>query len=81
MDVVLQDTLHQIFSSLPLRQLLSSPSCLHVFDPNDNQWLRFTLDFLHFAPPTPWPPPSATTSTANCPTCLSPPSHSSSTTL
>lgn len=88
-----EDTLHQIFSSLPLRQimisravckvfnqLLSSPSfldlistrsslhllalrpphhhryhrhvsslsVLHVFDPDQSQWLRFSLDFLPF---------------------------------
>ncbi|KAL5560317.1 hypothetical protein UlMin_036528 [Ulmus minor] len=88
-----QDTLHQIFSSLPLRQImicrsvsklfnqiLTSPlflhlistrsplrllalrpphqhhnprhvspnPFLHVFDPDQNQWLRFNLDFLPF---------------------------------
>ncbi|EXC19911.1 SKP1-interacting partner 15 [Morus notabilis] len=88
-----QDTLHQIFSALPLRQIMicrsvsklfnqlltspcflhlisnrsslrllalrpphhhhnhrhvASPPCLHVFDPDQNQWLRFSLDFLPF---------------------------------
>ncbi|XP_044474414.1 SKP1-interacting partner 15-like [Mangifera indica] len=91
-----QDTLQQIFSSLPLRQIivcrsvcklfnqiltspsfvhhistqkpplsllalrpshhrrhhhhvsLSTHSALHVFDPNQNQWLRFDLGFLPF---------------------------------
>ncbi|ONH89938.1 hypothetical protein PRUPE_8G025000 [Prunus persica] len=98
MDALPQDTLHQIFSSLPLRQVMicrslskffnhlltspsfihlistqspplnllalrpphhhhhrhvSSPPCLHVFDPDDNQWLRFNLDFLPFRSPHP----------------------------
>ncbi|XP_030951542.1 SKP1-interacting partner 15 [Quercus lobata] len=98
-----QDTLHQIFSNLPLRQIIisrsvckffyqiltspcfvdlistqppltllalrpphhhhhhhhhhhrhvSCPHDLHVFDPNDNEWLRFTLDFLPFRAPHP----------------------------
>ncbi|XP_018848675.1 SKP1-interacting partner 15 [Juglans regia] len=93
-----QDTLHQIFSSLPLRQImicrsvcklfhqvltsscfidlissqsplslialrpphhhhhhrhLSYPPSLNVFDPDQNQWLRFTLDFLPFRSPHP----------------------------
>lgn len=94
-----QDTLHQIFSSLPLRQIMicrsvckhfhqiltspcfidlitaqppstllalrpphhhhhhhrhaSSPPSLHVFDPDQDQWLRFTLDFLPFRSPHP----------------------------
>ncbi|PON83070.1 F-box domain containing protein [Trema orientale] len=84
-----QDTLHQIFSGLPLRQIMIcrsvcklfnqvlTSSCftdlistrsslqllalrpphhrhvpshpgLHVFDPDQNQWLRFNLDFLPF---------------------------------
>ncbi|KAM6559819.1 hypothetical protein CsatA_029058 [Cannabis sativa] len=91
-----QDTLHQIFSALPLRQIMicrsvcklfnqvltspcflhlisatsslhllalrpphhhhhhahrvhqSSHPGLHVFDPDQNQWLRFNLDFLPF---------------------------------
>ncbi|KAL0016298.1 hypothetical protein SO802_003367 [Lithocarpus litseifolius] len=98
-----QDTLHQIFSNLPLRQIMisrsvckffyqiltspcfvdlistqppltllalrpphhhhhhhhhhhrhaSCPHDLHVFDPNHNEWLRFTLDFLPFRAPHP----------------------------
>ncbi|XP_059630518.1 SKP1-interacting partner 15 [Cornus florida] len=94
------DTLHQIFSNLPLRQIiicrsvskffnhiLTSPSfinlistrpnlhllalrhpyhhhhhhhrhaspnpTLHVFDPDQNQWLRFPLHFLPFRSPQP----------------------------
>ncbi|KAI4348073.1 hypothetical protein L6164_008834 [Bauhinia variegata] len=92
-----EDTLHHIFSTLPLRQIvicrsvckffhqtLTSPSflqlisthpplnllalrparhrhhhchglppCLDVFDPDHNQWLRFSLDFLPFRSPQP----------------------------
>ncbi|XP_062159365.1 SKP1-interacting partner 15 [Alnus glutinosa] len=96
-----QDTLHQIFSSLPLRQIMicrsvckyfhqiltspyftdliaarppstllalrpphhhhhhhhhrhaSSPPSLHVFDPDQDRWLRLTLDFLPFRSPHP----------------------------
>lgn len=32
---------------------VSSPPCLHVFDPEQNRWLRFTLDFLPFRSPHP----------------------------
>ncbi|KAI4352964.1 hypothetical protein L6164_007166 [Bauhinia variegata] len=93
------DTLHQIFSTLPLRQIVISrsvckffhqiltspsflqlisthpplnlialrpprhrhplrhalpPSFLDVFDPDHNQWLRFSLDFLPFRSPHPF---------------------------
>ncbi|XP_050235046.1 SKP1-interacting partner 15 [Mercurialis annua] len=98
-----QDTLHQIFSSLPLRQImicksvckffnrmlaspsfihlisltpplrflalrppphhhhrhLSSQTSLHVYDPDQNQWLRFNLSFLPFRS-APHPVASAT---------------------
>uniref|UniRef100_A0A803NJ17 SKP1-interacting partner 15 n=1 Tax=Cannabis sativa TaxID=3483 RepID=A0A803NJ17_CANSA len=41
-----QDTLHQIFSALPLRQIMICRSVCKLF--NQNQWLRFNLDFLPF---------------------------------